>query len=122
MVVTLHEMAEADGGNFPEKMDAGGITDEKLIEILKEKIEAKETKPFNDKGQIVYSKPLEAHDIQLKAVDMALKLKGRYPSEKHHHTVEAGLPIVPLTPEEQLDLEARKAIIKERVLKDAMKK
>jgi hypothetical protein len=117
MAVTLHEMREADGGNFAEKMDAGGITDEKLIEILKEKIEAKETKPFNDKGQIIYSKPLEAHDIQLKAVDMSLKLKGRYPTEKRHHTFEGGVPIVPLTEEQEIELEAMKEIIRQRARK-----
>ncbi len=117
MAVTLDEMREADGGNLAEKMDAGGISDKKLIEILREKIEAKETKPFNDKGQIIYSKPLEAHDIQLKAVDMALKLKGRYPAERKHVSFDGGVPIVPLTEDQQLELEAAKQVLLDRMKK-----
>ena len=102
MAVTLDEMREADGGNFSEKMDARGITDEKLIEILKEEIEAKETKTFQYQGKVFDSDEKVAHEIRLRAVDMALKLKSKYPSEKHYVTVEE-LPARPLTDDERLE-------------------
>ncbi len=100
--------------DFAQKMEAGGITDEKLIEILKEKIQAKEEKPFNDKGQIIYSKKMEAHDIQLKAVDMVLKLKGRYPSEKHDHTITGVVAGPELTEEDRLQVEAIKEVLRQK--------
>ena len=120
-MVTLDEMLEVNGKSFIDKMDRGGITDEKLIDTLAEEIQAKETKTFQYQGKIFDSDEKVAHEIRLKAVDMAFKLKGRYASEKHHITVE-GLPVVPLTEDEQLDLEARKQIIKERTMKLATKK
>ena len=116
-MVTLDQMRDMDEGNFAEKMEKGGITDDELIQVLKEKIHATDTKPFNDKGSIVYAKALEAHDIQLKAVDMALKLKGRYPAEKRHHTFDGGVPIVPLSEDEQLELEAMKEVLRQKNIK-----
>jgi hypothetical protein len=38
------------------------------------------TKAFNHHGKVIYSKPLPAHDIRLRATEMVLKLKGAYPT------------------------------------------
>ena len=103
-------------------LDSQGITDELLAEKLKEELEATETRTFQYKGDVIESKGKIAWEIRQRARQDAHKLRGDYPSEKHHHTIEGGLPIVPLTEDEKADLEARKQIIKERAMKEAMKK
>ncbi|MGA2468448.1 MAG: hypothetical protein ABSH06_29405 [Thermodesulfobacteriota bacterium] len=116
-MVTLDEMREANGKSFAEKMDQGGITDDELIKLLKSKLNATDTRPFNNKGSIIYAKPLEAHEIQLKAADMCFRLKNQYPAERKHVSFEGGVPIVPLSEEDQIELEAMKEVVKGRLKK-----
>ena len=63
-------------------MDAGGLTVSNLIERLKAKLEARENKIFHYQGDIAISPSFEALDIQLKALDMALRLRKAYPDPK----------------------------------------
>lgn len=66
-----------------KSLDKQGINLDSLAKKLAEKLEAKETKIFAYQGKIGDEVDLEAHDIQLRAIDMALKLRGDYPTEKH---------------------------------------
>jgi len=82
--------------NFPTPQDAQeailspitkaltkhGITLDQTCQKLKESMEAKETKVFNNSGELIYSDDLIAHGIRLKAVIEALKLQQAYPAEK----------------------------------------
>ena len=58
-------------------MDNQGIGDEVLLKKLNEKLEAADSR-WTKKGL----KKVPAHDVQLRALDMALKLKGLYPASK----------------------------------------
>jgi len=61
-------------------MDRLGLTDEYLVkDKLIPLLNATETKAQLSGGTFVYSEPLTAHDIRLRALDMALKLKRAYP-------------------------------------------
>jgi hypothetical protein len=120
MGVTLDEMRDVDGGNFVDKIDAGGITDEELVKLLASELKAVEQKVFH-KGEgeqgLVYSKPMVAHETRLRALDMALRLKNRYPAERKQVQIEGGLPIIPLTEDQQLELQAMKEVLKKRAKK-----
>ncbi len=115
MSVTLDEMRQADGGNFQDKLDAGGITDEELIKLLASLITATEQKVFHKtETGLVYSKEMPNHEVRSRALDMALKLKNRYPAERKSVQIEGGLPTLPLSDKEQLELEAMKEVLKNR--------
>lgn len=60
--------------------DAAGLTVEKLAKRVKQGMNAKETKAFihQKTGDIVYSKPLVAHDVRLRAVRLAHELRGDF--------------------------------------------
>jgi len=60
-----------------------GITRKFLVQKLKAELNATEVKAFNDKGVIVYSKPLVDWDIRQRARMDAQKLMGLYPIEKY---------------------------------------
>ena len=60
-----------------------GITLDYTCKKLKESMEAKETKVFNDSGKLIYSDAFIAHGIRLKASVEALKLQQAYPAERH---------------------------------------
>ena len=98
-------------------LDSEGITDELLAKKLKEELEANETKVFQYKGGIVEKSNLIAWEIRQRARMDAHKLLGHYPSEKHHVTLEGGLPIVPLTEEQRETVEAIKQLRKEEAMK-----
>jgi hypothetical protein len=51
-----------------------------LAEKWKSLMEAEETKVFHHEGRIVYSKPVQALQVQLLATDKVTKLKGYYPN------------------------------------------
>ena len=62
---------------IPDLMELRGLTDDVLIAKLEHLMNATEVKVFNDKDAgIVYSDPLEALDINLRALDLIIKLKG----------------------------------------------
>ena len=58
-------------------MDGQGIGDDVLLAKLKEKLDATDRRK---KGEKWGKAPV--HDVQLRALDMALKLKGLYPAAK----------------------------------------
>ncbi len=61
-------------------LDAAGVTTEKLAKRLNEGLDAKGTKAFihQKTGNVVYSKPMKAHDIRLKAIRLAAELRGDF--------------------------------------------
>lgn len=97
-------------------MDGEGITLGWLIKKLKEEMEADETKVFNDKGNILYSKGMTAWEIRQKARIDAHKLRGDYPAEEHKISGEM---ITKRSPEELKEL---REIAKEVVRKKREKK
>jgi hypothetical protein len=118
MAVTLDEMREVDGGNFQDKLDAGGITDEELVKLLASLITATEQKVFHKtETGLVYSKEMPNYEVRSRALDMALKLKNRYPAERKSVQIEGGLPIIPLSEEDRIELEAMKEVLKKRTKK-----
>jgi phage terminase small subunit len=58
--------------------DAAGVTIERLAKGLKQALDAKEKKAFihQKTGNVVYSKPLVAHDTRLRAIRLAADLRG----------------------------------------------
>jgi len=61
-------------------MDRLGLTDEYLVkDKLIPLLNATEVKAQLSNGQWTYSEPMTAHDVRLRALDMALKLKRAYP-------------------------------------------
>ena len=61
-----------------------GISDAYLAKLLRKELEAKHIKPFlGPGGEVVYSKELDALEIQQRARQDAHKLRGDYPAEKH---------------------------------------
>ncbi len=60
--------------------DAAGVTIERLAKRIRQGLDAKETKAFihQKTGNVVYSKPMKAHDIRLKAIRLAGELRGDF--------------------------------------------
>lgn len=106
MPVSREEMDAVRGGTMIELMDERpGLTMGALLDKLADKLQARETKVFKGKGMvegddgklheedlIIYSAPLEAHSIQVQALEMALKLRGAFVT-KVEHTGKNGGPI-----------------------------
>ena len=72
-------------------MDDMGLTDERLIAILKEGLKATQTvrvKVISPKGNKEKDKESPDHPTRHKFLDTALKLKDKYPAEKHSHKVD----------------------------------
>ena len=63
-------------------LDDHNIDANRLATILDEGLEATVERPFNDKGDIIYSKPLIDHHTRQEARKDAHKLRGDYPAEK----------------------------------------
>ena len=103
-------------------LDDKGITVEYLADKLQEELDATEVKTFQYKGEVIQSDPLVAWEIRQRARMDAHKLRGDYPSEKHHVTFESGVPIVPLNEDQQLELEAIKELKKREKMKEGLKK
>ena len=61
-------------------LDAAGVTIEKLAKTVNQGLKAKVTKPFLHQatGDVVYSKPMIAHDIRLKAARLGFELRGDF--------------------------------------------
>ncbi len=60
--------------------DAAGVTIERLAKRVRQGLDAKETKAFihQKTGNVVYSKPMKAHDVRLKAIRLAGELRGDF--------------------------------------------
>ena len=117
------EIYESLGTPIIQSLERYGVTLDKLSKQIAEGMDATDTKSFQYKGSVIESPDKIAWETRRAFIDMALKLRSLYPSERHHVTVEAvPVPDLPLSDEEKVELEARKQIIKERALKEAMKK
>lgn len=111
-----------NGGKMVKALDSLGINDEYLADKLHDELDAKETKVFQYKGATIQKDDLVAWEIRQRARQDAHKLRGDYPSEKHHVTVEGGLPVTQLSEEDRLEIEARKQVLKEKALRKDAKK
>ena len=74
------EIERIKGTELNHILDAAGVTIERLAKGLKQALGAKEKKAFihQKTGNVVYSKPLTAHDIRLKAIRLAAELRGDF--------------------------------------------
>lgn len=79
-------------------LDEKGLSEGKLKEKLLYLLNAKETKFFQAEGKVTDTREVEALEVQRRALDMALKVKGLYAPERH--TLEVDL--IPMTPAESL--------------------
>lgn len=78
-----------------ELMDEMGLTDATLIQKLKDGLNAtKET------GIGIHTKEVTDYSVIVKYLDMALKLKGSYPSEKHDVNIKGEHRIIVEVPED----------------------
>jgi len=91
--VTAEELSQAIAVPMESCFRKDGITRSFLVSKLKKELHATEVKAFNDKGVIVYSKPLVDWDIRQRARMDAQKLMGLYPAEKYEHSGPDGGPI-----------------------------
>lgn len=64
-----------------QKLQEGKALD-KAIRVLIQEIEAFEEKVFNDKGVIVYSKPMVSHMPRLKAIELLASMMGLKQAER----------------------------------------
>ena len=62
--------------------DEVGLSEEELKSRLRVLLTAKETKFFTHLGEVVSTKEVEALEIQRKAIDMAIKVRGMYAADK----------------------------------------
>jgi len=67
----------------PEILQRIGLLPEKLLKRLVQKLDAKETQFFSDKGIVMDRRRVVAHDIQLRAIDMLARMYGFYPRNDH---------------------------------------
>jgi hypothetical protein len=89
-----HQVINRIKKKWPELLDEAGITDRALIDKnILPALEATETKVFHHDGKIIYSKPLVAHDVRLRATDLVLKLKGAYPT-KEQQQANVGVRVI----------------------------
>lgn len=81
---------------FRNTLDEVGITGRYLARKLKREINALVTECTVPRGmsEYVYSKSMVAHDIRVKALDMAFKLRGDYPAEKKELTGADGGAVI----------------------------
>lgn len=95
-----------------KKAKKAGVTTDKVMLRLNEALDATETKVFNDtEDGIVYSEPLIAHQIRLKAVDLAIVLLDLKPAEKRELSGSLGINPVNMSNEE-LDLKIKEGFDK----------
>jgi hypothetical protein len=69
-----------------EWLDEVGLSETTLKIKLATLLDAKETKFFAHQGVVVDEREVEALGLQLKALDMAFKVKGSYAPEKHEYS------------------------------------
>ena len=79
-----------------------GITPKMLAEKIIEYLSAEDKKFFAHQGKVEDEKTVKAWDVQLKAQDIAHKLRGDYAPEKQDLTMHDGIPEYNSTEEEIL--------------------
>lgn len=67
---------------------------QKALDVLSAKLEAKETKFFSHKGRVTDVKTVEAHGVQLEAVDKVISMAGLYAREREAPTGPAGFEMI----------------------------
>ena len=72
------------------KLEKTGPTDEEIIKVFTEGIKAKDVR-FIRQGKKVKRRSTPAHKTRIDAAKELLKLKDRYPAEKHEHTVNRAI-------------------------------
>ena len=107
-------ISEKIQSDFNRKLESQGVSDEVLIEALKGGLDATTIKQFQNEGIVIKGDPVPNHEIRMKALDIALKLKSHYPAERKHIQVEGGLPMIPLSEDEQVELDAIKEVLRQR--------
>jgi hypothetical protein len=87
-------------------MDELGLTLPSLIEnYLRPGLDACEVKVFYNGKQIVYSKELIAHEIRLRALDIAFKLRGDYAPRDPVLAAQVGVKVIVVPKELRPDRE-----------------
>jgi len=71
-------------------LDDHGFSDTRLKVKVLQLMEAKETRFFAHEGMVTDQRDVEALAIQVKATEMALKVKGLFAPERHEHSGELG--------------------------------
>lgn len=74
-------------------LDEMGLSEEALKIKLLSLLSAKKTKFFSNKGIVLDEREVEALDVQTKALDMALKIRGTYAAQKQELSGPGGGPI-----------------------------
>jgi hypothetical protein len=87
-------------GTITEIMDQAGLTDVYLVEkCIKPLLHAKSVRFFQADGEILESRPFADHDTRLRALDIALRIKGKYAplavEQAHKHAVQVLILDVP---------------------------
>jgi hypothetical protein len=66
-------------GTISEIMDSAGLTDRHLVEkCIKPLLHAKSVRFFQADGEILESRLFADHDTRIRALDIALRIKGKY--------------------------------------------
>lgn len=63
-----------------------GLTDEALKIKLMSLLDAKETKFFQHEGKVTDQRDVDALGIQIKAVELGMRVNGLFAPEKHQHS------------------------------------
>jgi Terminase small subunit len=101
-----HQVMKEIQKRAPEIMDAMGFNLETLIEkYLIPELDAQEMKVFNNGGKVVYSKKMPSHDIRLRALDLAFKLRGDYAPRDPVLAAQVGVKVIVVPKELRPDRE-----------------
>ena len=79
----MDELLDAIGKPLFQELEEGGITRTKLVEKLKEELDATECKIFNHNGNLISGPPQPAWEIRQRARIDACKLLALYPPDEY---------------------------------------
>ena len=109
------KIAESISSPLVELFDKKGITLDYLSDKLKEELDASIPKLFQSDGKVVESREIPVYDIRQRARQDAHKLRGDYPVERKQISIDGAVPVIPLSDEEQIELEATKEMLRKRI-------
>jgi phage terminase small subunit len=78
----------------PEILEQIGCPVERLLKKFVDKLEAKETKFFDNRGVVIETREVEAHEIQLRAGVELAKLHNLYPQPEYGNIAQSSGPTV----------------------------